>query len=231
MWKITLACGKYCFWQKYKMSFALSFQKSAKPCGKTERKLRETPDFGEMCVKSTQSKRVRKRSDEKSTCEVVENSDLSTAKSTGCGKVEISTRVFNRVWKTVLINYICRKLPLWKRQWETFGKGCKAFFLCYFNPHPPVTFQSTSPRWWGRKKGLRPFRLIKSTAVEGCSYAEVRTNEQARSRDSNAVSLWIYACGGVWLIWDSFGVAPVNSSVARVRISLSSGISMFARER
>lgn len=129
------------------MSFALSFQKPAKPCGKTERKLRETPDFGEMCVKSTQSKRGRKRSDEKSTCKVVENSDLSTAKSTGCGKVEISTRVFNRVWKTVLIIYICRKLPLWKRQWETFGKGCKAFFLCYFNPHPPVTFQSTSPRW------------------------------------------------------------------------------------
>ena len=110
------------------MSFALSFQKPAKPCGKTERKLSETPDFGEMCVKSTQSKRGRKRSDEKSTCEVVENSDLSTAKSTGCGKVEISTRVFNRVWKTVLIIYICRKLPLWKRQWETFGKGCKAFF-------------------------------------------------------------------------------------------------------
>ena len=110
------------------MSFALSFQKPAKPCGKTERKLRETPDFGEMCVKSTQSKRGRKRSDEKSTCEVVENSNLSTAKSTGCGKVEISTRVFNRVWKTVLIIYICRKLPLWKRQWETFRKGCKAFF-------------------------------------------------------------------------------------------------------
>ena len=88
---------------------------------------------------------MRKRSDEKSTCGAVENSDLSTAKSTGCGKVEISTRVFNRVWKTVLIIYICRKLPLWKRQWETFGKGCKAFFLCYFNPHPPVTFQSTSP--------------------------------------------------------------------------------------
>ena len=110
------------------MSFALSFQKPAKPCGKTERKLRETPDFGEMCVKSTQSKRVRKRSDEKSTCGAVENSDLSTAKSTGCGKVKISTRVFNRVWKTVLIIYICRKLPLWKRQWETFGKGCKAFF-------------------------------------------------------------------------------------------------------
>ena len=82
------------------MSFALSFQKPAKPCGETERKLRETPDFGEMCVKSTQSKRGRKRSDEKSTCEVVENSDLSTAKSTGCGKVEISTQVFNRVWKT-----------------------------------------------------------------------------------------------------------------------------------
>ena len=60
--------------------------------------------------------------------EEIENSDLSTAKSTGCGKVEISTRVFNRVWKTVLIIYICRKLPLWKRQWETFGKGCKAFF-------------------------------------------------------------------------------------------------------
>ena len=167
MWKITLACGKYCFWQKYKMGFALSFQKPAKPCGKNERKLRETPDFGEMCVKSTQSKRGRKRSDEKSTCGAVENSDLSTAKSTGCGKVEISTRVFNRVWKTVLIIYICRKLPLWKRQWETFGKGCKAFFLYYFNPHPPVTFQSTSPRWWGRKKGLRPFRLIISHCGEG----------------------------------------------------------------
>ena len=106
----------------------MSFQKPAKPCGKTERKLSETPNFGEMCVKSTQSKRGRKRSDEKSTCGAVENSDLSTAKSTGCGKVEISTQVFNRVWKTVLIIYICRKLPLWKRQWETFGKGCKAFF-------------------------------------------------------------------------------------------------------
>ena len=29
----------------------------------------------------------------------------------------------------------------------------------------------------------------------------------------------------------NFIIAPVNSSVARVRISLSSGISMFARER
>ena len=82
----------------------MSFQKPAKPCGKNERKLSETPKFCEMCVKSTQSQRGRKRIDEKSTRKAVENSDLSTAKSTGCGKVEISTRVFNRVWKTRVDN-------------------------------------------------------------------------------------------------------------------------------
>ena len=110
------------------MSFALSFQKPAKPCGKTERKLRETLNFGEMCVKSTQSKRVRKRSDEKSTCEVVENSDLSTAKSTGCGKVEISTRVFNRVWKTRVDNLHLPKITALEKAVGNFRERLQSFF-------------------------------------------------------------------------------------------------------
>ena len=66
--------------------------------------------------------------------------------------------------------------------------------------------------------------------MRGCSYAEVRTNEQARSRDSDAASLWIYARGRVWLIWFTIGVAHIYRPVARLRISLSSGIRMFARE-
>ena len=41
----------------------------------------------------------------------------------------------------------------------------------------------------GRGEKTPSFDLIFSTAVEGCSYAEVRTNEQALSRDSDAVSL------------------------------------------
>lgn len=109
------------------MSFALSFQKPAKPCGKTERKLRETPDFGEMCVKSTQSKRGRKRSDEKSTCEAVENSDLSTAKSTGCGKVEISTQVFNRVWKTCVDNLHLPKITALEKAVGNFPERLQSF--------------------------------------------------------------------------------------------------------
>ena len=72
--------------------------------------------------------------------------------------------------------------------------------------------------------------MIVSTAVEGRSYAEVRTNEQARSDASDATPLRVPARGGVWWIWFTFGVAPVNRPVARHRISLSSGIRMFARE-
>ena len=73
------------------------------------------------------------------------------------------------------------------------------------------------------KKGLRPFRFIKSPAGEGRSYAE------GAQRDSNAIPLRVPARGGVRFTPYSFGVAPVNSSVARQRVSLSSGISMFAR--
>ena len=74
------------------------------------------------------------------------------------------------------------------------------------------------------KKGLRPFRFIKSPAGEGRSYAE------GAQRDSNAIPLRVPACGGVRLKPYSTGVAHLNRTVARLRISLSSGISMFARE-
>ena len=66
--------------------------------------------------------------------------------------------------------------------------------------------------------------LLYLTAVRGCSYAE------GAQRDSNAIPLRVPARGGVWLIWLTFGVAPINRSVARFCISLSSGIKMFARE-
>ena len=143
----------------------------------------------------------------------------------GCGKLWFINCEIHRVWESGDINTGFQqgvengvdnlhlpKITALKRQWETFGKGCKAFFLCYFNPHPPVTFQSTSPRWWGRKKGLRPFRLIISTAVEGCSYAE------GAQRCSNAAPLWVPARGGVQLIWYTSS-SPVwtNQSRGRVR--------------
>ena len=41
----------------------------------------------------------------------------------------------------------------------------------------------------GRGEKTPSFDLINLTAVRGCSYAEVRTNEQALSRDLDAVSL------------------------------------------
>ena len=41
----------------------------------------------------------------------------------------------------------------------------------------------------GRGEKTPSFDLIKLTAMRRCSYAEVRTNEQALSRDSDAVSL------------------------------------------
>ena len=44
----------------------------------------------------------------------------------------------------------------------------------------------------GKEKRLASFDLIVSTAVEGCSYAEVRTNEQARSDASNATPCTYY---------------------------------------
>ena len=64
----------------------------------------------------------------------------------------------------------------------------------------------------------------------------MRTNEQARSDASNACPLHLLckcgvpARGGVWFTPYSFGVAHLNRLVARLRISLSSGIRMFARE-
>ena len=79
-------------------------------------------------MKGTQSKRERKESNEKLTSRAVENSDLSTVKSTGCGKLGISTRVFNRLWKTVLIIYICLKQALWKSLWKLSGKAAKLSF-------------------------------------------------------------------------------------------------------
>ena len=76
----------------------------------------------------------------------------------GCGKLWFINCEIHRVWESGDINTGFQqgvengvdnlhlpKITALKRQWETFGKGCKAFFLCYFNPHPPVTFQSTSP--------------------------------------------------------------------------------------
>ena len=50
------------------------------------------------------------------------------------------------------------------------------------------------------------------------SYAEVRTNEQARSDASNAAPLWVPARGGVRFKPYSTGVAPIYRPVARHRI-------------
>ena len=161
----------------------------------------------------------------------MENSDLSTAKSTGCGKVEISTRVFNRVWKTVLIIYICRKLPLWKRQWETFRKGCKAFFSLLFQSTSPCNISIHVPTVVREEERTSPFQINYIDCGRGLLWTSYASSAEGAQGASNASSLWIYACGGVRFIWDSFGVAPVNSSVERFCISLSSGISMFARLR
>ena len=64
---------------------------------------------------------------------------------------------------------------------------------------------------------LASFRLIVSTAVEGCHYA------WGAQGDSDAVSLWIYAHGGVWLIWLASVSAHLNRLVARFSIIRSSG--------
>ena len=77
---------------------------------------------------------------------------------------------------------------------------------------------------WERKKRLASFDLLYLTAVRGRSYAE------GAQRGSNAAPLRVPACGGVRFTPYSIGVAPVNRPVARFCISLSSGISMFARE-
>ena len=69
-----------------------------------------------------------------------------------------------------------------------------------------------------RQKGLRPFDFIIFSYAEGAQGA------------SNASSLWIYARGGVRFTPYSIGVAHLNRPVARLCISFSSGISMFARE-
>ena len=79
-------------------------------------------------------------------------------------------------------------------------------------------------------KKTTSFDFILSTAVEGCHYAE------GAQRDSDASPLHLLckcgvpARGGVRFTPYSFGVAHLNRLVARLRISLSSGISMFARE-
>ena len=88
------------------------------------------------------------------------------------------------------------------------------FFLCekyrYLSMGDKV--ERTSPfqiyyihlRVGGRGEKTPSFDLINLTAVRGCSYAEVRTNEQARSDASNACPLHLLckcgvpARGGVW---------------------------------
>ena len=55
------------------------------------------------------------------------------------------------------------------------------------------------PKRRGEKVGKKTpsFDLINLTAVRGCSYAEVRTNEQARSDASNACPLHLLCKCGV----------------------------------
>ena len=67
------------------------------------------------------------------------------------------------------------------------------------------------------KKGLRPFRFIKSPAGEGRSYAE------GAQRDSNAIPLRVPASGGVWLIWFTAVSAHFYRLVARQSVKRSSG--------
>ena len=93
----------------------------------------------------------------------------------------------------------------------------------------------------GRGEKTPSFYLINLTAVRGCSYAEVRTNEQARSDASNACPLHLLckcgvpARGGVWLKPFSTGVAHFYRTVARVCIKCrmsyahSVELKMFAR--
>ena len=69
---------------------------------------------------------------------------------------------------------------------------------------------------------LASFRLIVSTAVEGCSYADGRRTYIVSARVSRADSLWIYAHGGVWLIWLASVSAHWFRLVARLRVISSS---------
>ena len=104
---------------------------------------------------------------------------------------------------------------------------------------PDVSFTYDSSE--NGEERLPSFRLIVSTAVESRSYAEVRTNEQARSDASNACPLHLLckcgvpARGGVWLKPFSTGVAHFYRTVARVRIKCrmsyahSVELKMFAR--
>ena len=57
-----------------------------------------------------------------------------------------------------------------------------------------------------------------------------RSYAEGAQRDSDAIPLRVPARGGVRFTPYSTGVAHLNQSVARVCISLSSGIRMFARE-
>ena len=153
-------------------------------------------------MKGTQSKRERKESNEKLTSRAVENSDLSTVKSTGCGKLGISTRVFNRLWKTVLIIYICLKQALWKSLWKLSGKAAKLsfkkersnfLFLRRLYSSKKLHFGKSHLRfkWEEKWKDCRLSDWLNPPAGGGCSYAE------GAQGDSDAVSLWIYARGGV----------------------------------
>ena len=79
------------------------------------------------------------------------------------------------------------------------------------------------------EKRLRLLILFYRLRSRGRSYAE------GAQRDSDACPLHLLckcgvpACGEVRFTPYSFGVAHLNSSVARQRVSLSSGIRMFAR--
>ena len=57
-------------------------------------------------------------------------------------------------------------------------------------------------------KKTTSFDFILSTAVEGCSYAE------GAQGDSDAVSLWIYARGGV-LLYDTLLSSPTWTAQSR----------------
>lgn len=71
-------------------NFFENSRKSPKKGAKVQKNPKKRVREGEMCKKST--------------LEAVENLKLSTPKSTGCWKTIFSTRVFNRLWKTVLEN-------------------------------------------------------------------------------------------------------------------------------
>ena len=79
-------------------------------------------------------------------------------------------------------------------------------------------------------KKTTSFDFILSTAVEGSLLRGGRPFQGER-REVQTPPLCEYRLAVEFSLAINFIIAPVYSSVARLRISLSSGISMFARER